>query len=111
MYLICRSGRSPAEENGNPLQYSYLGNAMDRGAWWATVRGVPKRVRHDFAIKTTVTWSQSSGGGWNYRVGKAWVSDSLGDHSQRWGRSLGDGRTPKMPRHGSLSFSAVEVPV
>ena len=27
------SGRSPREGNGNPLQYSYLGNPMDRGAW------------------------------------------------------------------------------
>ena len=33
-------GRSPREGNGNPLQYSYLGNPMDRGAWWATVHGV-----------------------------------------------------------------------
>ena len=31
------SGRSPGVENGNPLQYSCLGNPMDRGAWWATV--------------------------------------------------------------------------
>ena len=29
--------RSPGEENGNPLQYSCLGNPMDRGAWQATV--------------------------------------------------------------------------
>ena len=28
---------SPGEGNGNPLQYSCLGNLMDRGAWWATV--------------------------------------------------------------------------
>ena len=35
-------GRSPGEGNGNPLQYSCLENAMDRGAWWATVRGVTK---------------------------------------------------------------------
>ena len=35
-------GRSPAEGNGNPLQYSCPGNPMDRGAWWATVRGVVK---------------------------------------------------------------------
>ena len=28
-------GRSPEEGNGNPLQYSCLGNPMDRGAWWA----------------------------------------------------------------------------
>ena len=29
------SGRSPAEGNGYPLQYSCLGNPMNRGAWWA----------------------------------------------------------------------------
>ena len=34
------SGRSPGEGNGNPLQYSCLGNPMDRGAWQATVQGV-----------------------------------------------------------------------
>ena len=39
---ILRSGRSPGEGNGNPLQYSYLGNIMDREAWWATVHGVAK---------------------------------------------------------------------
>ena len=35
-------GRSPGEGNGNPLQYSYLENSMDEGAWWDTVRGVTK---------------------------------------------------------------------
>ena len=35
-------GRSPAEGNGNPLQYSCLENPMDRGAWWAIVHGVEK---------------------------------------------------------------------
>ena len=38
--LIPGSGRSPREGNGNPLQYSCLGNAMDRGAWWTIVHGV-----------------------------------------------------------------------
>ena len=33
---------SPGEEKGNPLQYSCLGNPVDRGACWATVRGVTK---------------------------------------------------------------------
>ena len=33
-------GRFPGGGNGNPLQYSCLENAMDRGAWQATVRGV-----------------------------------------------------------------------
>ena len=36
------SGRSPGEENGNPLQYSCLENTMDRGAWQATVHKVTK---------------------------------------------------------------------
>ena len=33
------SGRSPGEENGNPLHYSFLENSMDRGAHPATVQG------------------------------------------------------------------------
>ena len=40
--LIPGLGRSPGEGNGNPLQYSCLGNPMDRGAWRATVHGVAK---------------------------------------------------------------------
>ena len=36
------SRRAPGEGNGNPLQYSCLGNPMDRGAWRATVHGVAK---------------------------------------------------------------------
>ena len=36
------SRRSPGEGNGNPLQYSCLGNPIDRGAWQATVHGVTK---------------------------------------------------------------------
>ena len=36
------SGRSPGGGHGNPLQYSCLGNSMDRGAWRATVHGVAK---------------------------------------------------------------------
>ena len=38
--LIPGSGRSPGEGNGNPPQYSCLGNPMDRRAWRATVQGV-----------------------------------------------------------------------
>ena len=43
-------GRSPGEGNDNPLQYSCLGNLMDRGAWLATVHGVA-RVGHNLATK------------------------------------------------------------
>ena len=45
-------GRSPGEENGNPLQYFFLENSMDRGAWWATVHGGHKES--DMAEQPTV---------------------------------------------------------
>ena len=48
--LIPGSQRSPGKGNGCPLQYSCLGNPMDRGAWWAVVHGVTK-VRHDLVTK------------------------------------------------------------
>ena len=38
------SGRSPGEENGNPLQYSCLGNPMERGPWQATVHRIAKEL-------------------------------------------------------------------
>ena len=44
-------GRSPGEGSGNPLQYSCLGNPMDRGVWWATVHGVAK--------ESDMTWHQN----------------------------------------------------
>ena len=43
MGWILRSERSPGGGNGKPLQYSYLENSMDRGAWQAIVHGVAKR--------------------------------------------------------------------
>ena len=45
-------GRSPGEGNGSPLQYSCLGNPMDRGAWQATVHGVAK--------ESDTTWQLSN---------------------------------------------------
>ena len=36
------SGRSPGEGDGNPLQFSCLGNLRDKGAWWATVHKIAK---------------------------------------------------------------------
>ena len=44
-------GRSPGEGNGNWLQYSYLKNPLDRGAWRATVHGVTKELGHNLATK------------------------------------------------------------
>ena len=45
------SGRSPGEGDSNPLQYSSLGNFMDRGDWYAAVHGVAKRVKYDWVTK------------------------------------------------------------
>ena len=52
-------GRSPGGGNSNPLQYSCLGNPMDRGFWWATVYGVT-RVGHDLVTKPPpeMEWGQ-----------------------------------------------------
>ena len=35
-------GKSPGEGNGNPLQYSFLENSMDRGSWWTAIHVVKK---------------------------------------------------------------------
>ena len=53
-FNIRGSGRSPGAGNGNALQYSYLANPMDRGAWWGTVHGVI-RVRYNWAPPHTHT--------------------------------------------------------
>ena len=55
MGLIPGTGRSPRGGNSNPLQYSCLGNTMDRGAWWATVHGVPKSQKW-LSNQTATTW-------------------------------------------------------
>ena len=48
--LISGLGRSPGEGNGSPLQYSCLGNPMDRGTWPGTVHG-GHRAEDDLATK------------------------------------------------------------
>ena len=54
--LIPGSGRLSGEGNGNPLQYSCLGNLMDRGACHATVHGVAK--------ESDVTWHLNNSSQW-----------------------------------------------
>ena len=51
MGLIPGLERSPGEGNGNPFQYSCLGNPMNRGAWWAVHPWSYKRVGHDLETK------------------------------------------------------------
>ena len=42
MGLFPELGKPSGEGNDNSLQYSCLGNPMDRGGWWATVHGIAK---------------------------------------------------------------------
>ena len=49
--LIPGLGRSPGEENDNPLQWSCLGNPMDRRVWRTAVYGVARRVGHDLVTQ------------------------------------------------------------
>ena len=52
--LIPRSERSLGGRNGNPLEYSYLENSMDRGAWQAIIHGL-QRVEHNWVTEHTLS--------------------------------------------------------
>ena len=65
---IPKSGRSLGEGNGNPLQYSCLGNPTDRGAWWAYDPWDHKKswrrlsdqtTKQQFSVAETVKYSTS----------------------------------------------------
>ena len=56
---ITGSGRSPAEGNDDPLQFSCLENPMDRGTWWATVHGIAKSCTHIHSHTHTHTHIQN----------------------------------------------------
>ena len=67
--LISGSGRFPGEGDGDPLQYSCLGNPMDRGAWQATVHGVEKsQTRLSNWAHTMTRWPPKFSP-WNLRCG------------------------------------------
>ena len=87
--LIPESGRSPGGEHGNPLQYSYLENPMDSGAWRATVHGVAKsrtRLKQLSAVS-----------------GQPWaLALILGPHPCPWGTSV--------PRQRPRVYRAAHAP-
>ena len=70
--LLPGSGRSPEKGSGYSLQYSCLGNLIDRGAWWATVHGVTRVGQewahfHLFHLRRWVCLEQREWGGNNRR--------------------------------------------
>ena len=60
MGAIPGSGRSAGEETGNPVQYFCLGNAMDRGAWGATVQGGHKESDMTEGLTYKKRWQEYS---------------------------------------------------
>ena len=78
---IPRLGRSSGGGHGNALQYSCLGNPMDRGAWWATVHGVTKSWTQLKGLSThTYKETVEDRGAWHATVhgvakSRTWLSD------------------------------------
>ena len=72
-------GRSPGEGNSYPLQYSILGNSMDRGAWQSTVHGLAKSQRQpgNFHFYYTLS-SYSQTLGWFFSYSKRAVNEVFG---------------------------------
>ena len=58
---ITGSGRSPTGGHGNPLQYSFLKNPLDRGAWWATVSGVARSRTRLKRLTMHARWVRGQG--------------------------------------------------
>ena len=51
--------RSPGERKGSPLQYSCLGNPVDRGAWWAVIHGITKKPNTSQRISNNIGINKS----------------------------------------------------
>ena len=58
MGSVPRLGRAPGEGNGNSLQYSCLGNPMDKRTWWATVHGVVRLRDYTATIMYNATFQE-----------------------------------------------------
>ena len=69
------------EGNGNPLQFSCLGNPMDRGAWWATVHGITKSQTQ---LRKTNTFNLSQHQGLFQWVRSYHQANSLWYQDNKW---------------------------
>ena len=100
------SGRSPGEGHRNPLQYSCLGNPMDRGAWQATVHRVAKshlELRRHSRVTTGIS-AFPLGWPWEAQSSPRVARESWGWRSSHWPGRPG---TPSRPRRGIASPVAI----
>ena len=103
------SGRSPGGRHGNPLQYSCLENAMDRGAWWATVHEVTNR--HDWVTKQQqqTLINQYLDERWGFPSDSV-VKNSFANGGDK-GSILGWGRSPGEENSNPLQYSFLGNPM
>ena len=109
-HLILGSGRSPRGRHGNPLQYSYLQNPMDRGAWPAPVHGVTENPMTDcLTLSLFRTEIHSYSGTWGFQVALVLKNLPANAGDIRDVSSIpGSGRSPR-GRHGNpFQFSSQE---
>ena len=86
-WLIPGSKRFAGGRNGNPIQYSCLGNLVDRRAWWATVHGVPKQLTHTHHLNIDRSLQ-------SVQFSRSVVSDSLRPHESQHTRPPCPSPTP-----------------
>ena len=79
------SGRSPGEGNGHSLQYSCLGNPMDRGAWWPAVQRVTESDLTEQLNTHMKIWYEA----WGAHVSGSLQSRLSQPQRGAWGRPLG----------------------
>ena len=98
------SGRSPGGGNGNPLQYSCLGNSIDRRAWLAAVHGIAKSG-HDVVTEYTHVFS-----GVCQRGPQEWLCVVTTSPSTLWGKLPHDLQTwTVLPPQGGTSAYLGEI--
>ena len=95
-------GRSPGEGNGNLLQYSCLGNPVDRGAWWATIHGV---------AKSQTQLSDFTSLHFKYGLLGGSVVKNLPAHVEDLGSIRGSGRSLRGGNCNRFQYSCLENPV
>ena len=109
------SGRSPRQGNGHPLQYSCLGNPMDKGAWYATILGVTKesditatKQQQQILIRELLSEIQGSGSSLNDRKANSgfWEARSSSIASTTLIRlAQNEGRRPRVTGVIKIMFS------